>query len=236
MNKFKTLIIASTALMCCTSALTGCKSNNSNNSKSYNYTYMNKKETKMYDTSGISNAYLSGDSYKLSQTDKEILEKAAEILDKITNDKMSDYEKELAVHDYLVSYATYDEKALGALGGPNTNSDNPYGTLINGKAICSGYTTTFQMFMDMLKIPCKTILAEDEDGDDHAWNMVELDGDWYYVDVTWDDPIPDHENRPVSHKYFNVTEKFLRANRHCWDSSDLPKADSTKYAYKEKQE
>ena len=66
---------------------------------------------------------------------------------------MNDYEKELAVHDYIVGCASYDETHLNALGIGLPNSDNPYGCLINGKAICSGYSTTFQLFMDMLEIP-----------------------------------------------------------------------------------
>ena len=45
--------------------------------------------------------------------------------------------------------------------------------------------------MDMLEIPCKTIYATDFEGDDHSWNLVQIGGSWYYVDICWDDPIPD---------------------------------------------
>lgn len=232
MNKSRIFTIIITVIVCCMIFLPGCRLNN--NSKSDNVdSYMNSKE-ELYDTSKISEAYLSGDNSRLSETDRKILEKASEILDKIIGKEMSDYDKELAVHDYLVKYTTYDKKALSVLGSPNENSDNPYGALINGEAICSGYTTSFQMFMDMLKIPCKTIYAKDEDGDEHIWNMVRLDGDWYYVDVTWDDPVPDEEGREVSHEYFNVTEEFMRENGYCWDSNGLPEANSTKYSYKAK--
>ena len=61
--------------------------------------------------------------------------------------------------------------------------------------------------------------------------MIQLDNDWYYVDVTWDDPMSRSEDLPVSHDYFNVTEEFLRSNNHVWDSNGLPEAKGTKYSY-----
>jgi hypothetical protein len=86
------------------------------------------------------------------------------------------------------------------------------------------------MLMDMLEIPCKSIFSEDFTGEEHAWNMVEIEDEWYYVDVTWDDPVPDEENRPVRHKYFNVTEDYM-ALKHVWDSTGLPEADSYENSY-----
>lgn len=189
------------------------------------------ENSELYNTKPVSDAYLSGDTSRLSDLDKKIYDTAAEILDKIITDEMSEYEKELAIHDYIVTNTTYDVNKLGVFQDYNENSDNPYGTLVNGKAICWGYTSTFKMFMDMLEIPNIVVFAQDSDNDDHAWNMVQLDNEWYYVDVTWDDPTPDEENRPALHKYFNVTEEFLKNNRHVWDSTNLPEADSTTYSY-----
>ena len=185
----------------------------------------------IYDTKPVSEAYLSGDTSKLSDLDKEIYDMAVKIFESVLTDDMTDYEKELALHDYIVTNVTYDTDNLGALSEHSENSDNPYGALINGKAICTGYTTTFKLFMDMLEIPNMVVCAQDSDGDDHAWNMIQLEDDWYYVDTTWDDPVPDEEGRVALHKYFNVTEGFLKENKHRWDSRELPKANSTKYSY-----
>ena len=190
------------------------------------------KKVTFYDTTPISDAYLSDDTSKLSEFDRKIYNKAVEIADKIITDDMTNFDKELAIHDYITTHTTYDSKALSVFGEKSENADNPYGTLINNTAICTGYTTTFKMFMDMFNIPNKLIYAKDSNNLDHAWNIVELDDEWYYVDVTWNDPHPDEKNRPALHKYFNVTEKFLKDNNHIWDSKDLPKAESTKYAYK----
>lgn len=187
----------------------------------------------IYDTSLISKAYLDGAPDSLSGIDREIYDKASEVISDVITEDMSDFEKELAIHDWIVYNCTYDNKALGILGGYSENSDNPYGALINGQAICKGYTSAFQMFMDMLEIPCLTVYASDEQGDEHAWNMVEIENGWYYVDVTWDDPVPDHSGRLVTHKYFNVTEEFMRETGHVWDTSGLEKTVADAYLYAE---
>ncbi|MDO4945549.1 MAG: transglutaminase domain-containing protein [Ruminococcus sp.] len=184
----------------------------------------------LYDTSPISQAYLNGDTSALDEFQLSIYSKAIQILGDEISEEMTDYEKELAIHDYLVTTCEYDEGLLTVLGGHSENAENPYGALIEGKAICSGYTTSFQMFMDMLGIPCRSIKAGDTDDEEHAWNMVEIDGEWYYVDVTWDDPVPDKKNRPTRHAYFNVTYDIM-AERHVWDNTGFPEADSFENSY-----
>lgn len=201
----------------------------------YGVSETEQEDSNIYNTKPISDAYLSGDSSKLSDFDKKIYDKAVEIMDNVINEDMSLYEKELAIHDYIVSNSEYDTANLGVFHEHSQNSDNPYGALINGRSICSGYAATFKMFMDMFEIPNIIVYAEDDKRDDHAWNMVQLDDDWYYVDVTWDDPTSDIEDLPVSHIYFNVTEEFLRNNGHVWNSEGLPEADSTKYSYETQQ-
>ncbi|MBR1422840.1 MAG: transglutaminase [Ruminococcus sp.] len=186
--------------------------------------------SEIYDTSPISDAYLSGDSSALDVYQQAVLEKAKEVISKVITDDMTDYEKELAIHDYLVYNATYDEEELSALSESSYRHSEPYGALIEGKAICSGYSTTFKMFMDMLGIPCELIHATAHGGNEHAWNMVELDGHWYYVDVTWDDPVPDFDGREVIHGFFNVSTEKMK-EEHEWDTDDLPETDSAEYSY-----
>lgn len=187
-------------------------------------------EDELYDSTAVSEAYMKGSDSGLDDLQKAIYEKASQIISENISDSMTDYEKELAIHDYLISHCTYDDSHLLVFERHGKNAVDPYGTLIEGKAICSGYTSTFQMFMDMLKIPCKSIKATDKSGQDHAWNMVELGGEWYYVDVTWDDPIPDCDGRLISHSYFNVTEEFMK-QEHKWKNDEYPKADSIEYSY-----
>lgn len=189
------------------------------------------KTAEACNTSAITKAYLSGDPDTLSELERKVYDKACEIIESSISPDMTDFQKELAVHDWLILNCSYDEKALGVFKSHSEHSDDPYGALINGTAICKGYTSSFQLLMDMLEIPCKTISAEDEDGDEHAWNLVCIEEEWYYVDVTWDDPVPDYDGRGAVHKYFNVTSSFMEQTGHVWDNSDLPAADSLKFTY-----
>lgn len=184
----------------------------------------------LYDTTPISQAYLTENTSSLDDFQLSIYNKAVQIIDGEISDEMTDYQKELAIHDYLIKNCEYDEGLLTVLGGHGKNAENPYGALIDGKAICSGYTTSFQMFMDMLEIPCKSIKAGDSNNEEHAWNMVEINDKWYYVDVTWDDPVPDRSNRPTRHSYFNVTYDIM-AERHVWDSNGYPEANNYEDSY-----
>lgn len=185
--------------------------------------------SEMFDVEPIVKAYHSGDSSGLSELEAAILDKASQVYAQVVADDMSDFEKELALHDYLIANCTYDSGALRAIPKPSENSDNPYGALVNGEAICKGYTTTFSLFMGMAEIPCVIIHSEDTDGDEHAWNAVQLDGDWYYVDSTWDDPVPDFDGRLVEHTYFNVSKEFM-LERHVLSDKD-PDTASDKYSY-----
>lgn len=184
----------------------------------------------LYDTTPISQAYLSGDTSGLDELQLEIYELASGVLEEIVTEDMSDYKKELAVHDYIVNNTRYEVSELGIFETHSEHSVDPYGMLARGTSICKGYTTTFQLFMDMLEIPCISINAAANGGEAHAWNMVEINGHWYYVDVTWDDPVPDVEGRPVQHKYLNVSREHM-ANRHEWNSSSDPDTDSREDSY-----
>ena len=99
----------------------------------------------------------------------------------------SDYEKVREVHNWLIENIDYDT---------NLEAMEPYsisGALTEGKAVCEGYARSFKYILDELNIPCALVsgTATNSNGDteSHAWNYVQLDGKWYGVDVTWDDPI-----------------------------------------------
>lgn len=95
--------------------------------------------------------------------------------------------------------------------------------------MCHGYSSTFQLFMDMLDIECITVYGiPGSNGVEHSWNMVKLDGEWYCVDVAWDDPI----GGTPGHTYFNVTSKYLRdSGIHSWEEGSVPEATATAYRF-----
>lgn len=91
------------------------------------------------------------------------------------------------VHDYLVDTVEYDLEA-------GSNIYNIYGTLIDKRAVCEGYARAFKYILDDLEIPTVIAcgLAKNSAGvtETHAWNYVQLEnGQWYAIDVTWDDPV-----------------------------------------------
>ena len=89
--------------------------------------------------------------------------------------------------------------------------------------------------MDILEIPCITVLAEDKEGDEHSFNQVQLGSDWYYVDCTSDDPVPETFGRGPRHDYFNVTQQEMSDAGVEWDTDKCNPAISYEYSYYKKQ-
>ena len=102
----------------------------------------------------------------------------------------SDYEKVKYVHDLLAETVEYD------LNAPMNQS--AYSAMVNGETVCAGYARAFQLLMQDFGIPC--FYCTGFAGEDHAWNIVELDGKYYNVDVTWDDV------DPLNYHFFNKTD------------------------------
>ena len=135
---------------------------------------------------GNGKSYLADEFTSLRQVNDEISN-----IENIKNEILSktvenDLENLRIVHDYLVDAVEYDEEA-------GKNVYNIYGTLVNKKAVCEGYARSYKLILDELGIPCIIAcgLAKNSSGqmESHAWNYVKIDGNWYAVDVTWDDPV-----------------------------------------------
>ena len=91
------------------------------------------------------------------------------------------------VHDYLVNNLEYDTTLS------NSNIYNIYGALISKSTVCEGYARAFKSIMDDLGIPCLIACGTGVNSfgeiETHAWNYINLDDNWYAIDVTWDDPV-----------------------------------------------
>ena len=103
----------------------------------------------------------------------------------------TEYEKEKYVHDALRILTEYDADAK--------NSQSAYSALVDGESVCAGYARAFQYLMQKQGIPC--YYCTGYSGEDHAWNIVKLDGVYRNVDVTWDD------TDPATYNYFNKTDE-----------------------------
>jgi transglutaminase/protease-like cytokinesis protein 3 len=87
--------------------------------------------------------------------------------------------------------------------------------------------------MDLAEVECITVVGAAYNSEqDHAWNMVKLDGEWYCVDVTWDNSGDNQSDRDYAiHRYFNVTSAHLRSTDHQWDYENVPEATADRYRW-----
>lgn len=139
----------------------------------------------------------------------EFDKKVQEYLSKIDS-SWNDETKALILHDEIVLNCAY-----AYLENSNDNLDyTAYGALVEGEAVCQGYTLAYNYLLKQLGIDAVIVISE---AMNHAWSMVNIDGDYYHVDVTWDDPVPDKLGR-VKHTNFLLSDVGISDNRHYyWD-------------------
>ncbi len=120
------------------------------------------------------------------------------------------YERIIFVHDYLIKNAQYDHDALDEYSNTWHSPSceyifSAYGCLVNKKTVCSGYAKAFQLIMQELGYDCSYVTGYA--GESHGWNCVYINGEGYYIDVTWDDL--DLEDETPLYDYALITEDAL---------------------------
>ncbi|MDE5891746.1 MAG: hypothetical protein K2H45_02355 [Acetatifactor sp.] len=140
-------------------------------------------------------------SLKFSITEEELPEfrstfetQANRILNQAWN-LADDYEKEKYIHNRLLELVEYQSGAA--------MSQSAYSALVNGKTVCAGYARAFQYLMQQMGIPC--YYCTGYSGENHAWNIIYLYGEYYNVDLTWDD------TEPATYLYFNKTDEDYKS-------------------------
>lgn len=128
---------------------------------------------------------------------------------------MNDRAKVQAVHDWIVNNTVYDYQNYLS----DTIPDSSYeieGVMLKGVGVCSGYAKTFDYFMHVLGIRHEYVTgvaSSDTGSGGHAWNRVMIDGNWLYVDCTWDDPVCIGGGNMLRHDYFLITyEEISRSH------------------------
>ena len=178
----------------------------------------------------ISDNYYVYENYvngKQIPADRPLAKQLAEEVDRILREEIpesgSNYEKELAIHDYVVSHCAY-----GYVDSAKPYAYRAYGVLMQHHGVCNGYAEALALLFSCAGIKNRIVTGY-ADQELHAWNQVELDGQWYMVDATWDDPLPDRESFS-GHAYFNVTDDILGAS-HTWTKEDYPPCTVLDYNY-----
>jgi len=158
---------------------------------------------------------------------QKIDQAVAEILGQVS-DNMADDEKALMVHEYFVSQYEYDYDNYLA----NTIPDDSYrsgGLFVNKTGVCQAYAYGYKYIMNMLGLECHVTSS---DSMNHAWNIIKIDGAYYHVDCTWDDPVEDRLGL-VYHKYFLVSDDAIenvRPTKHTgWNLKGTLSCNSTEF-------
>jgi hypothetical protein len=139
--------------------------------------------------------------------------KVDETLAEIVTPGMSDHEKVKAIHDWVVTHVEYDQ---------SLSYYTAYEAVTLGKAVCQGYSLLGYRMLE--KAGLEVLIAEGSvNTGEHAWNMVKLDGVWYHLDMTWDDPVGAEPDAPIRYSYYLLTDEELRRD-HGWTRA-YPAAD-----------
>ena len=121
---------------------------------------------------------------------------------------MNTRDKIKAFHDYLINNSVYDKARADAIekgdDHSTNNSHKATGPLIDGIALCSGYSDAMKIYLDKLNIPNYKI-----SNSNHIWNLVYLDGKWLHLDLTWDDPVTTDGSNILLHKFFLISTDEL---------------------------
>ncbi|GGG63102.1 transglutaminase domain-containing protein [Paenibacillus radicis (ex Gao et al. 2016)] len=151
-----------------------------------------------------------------AQVDETVKHALAELL----TPSMNDHQKVKVIHDWIVTRLDYDQ---------SLTRYTAYEALATGKAVCQGYSLLGYKMLKEAGIPVLIAEGTVKTGD-HAWNMVQLDGQWYHLDLTWDDPVvqgaeqtgsASSRMQPIRYTYYLKTDKEMKAD-HDWVKSYPP--------------
>ncbi len=118
------------------------------------------------------------------------------------NSSWSPLEKALYLNDYLTINCQYD------LTYKNYDA---YDALVSKTAVCQGYTLAYMDLLKRLGIPCEAVSSNSMN---HIWNLVKINGSWYHVDTTWNDPTPDYCGYTGHSFLLKSTSWFLTQGEH----------------------
>lgn len=185
----------------------------------YNY------NTVIWRNSNGAYGYHRGDGMTKKQQNakmKEADEAAEDAVKKCIKSKMSGRQKAKAIHDYLIKNCEYDSQAASA-GNKYNDAFTAYGALVNGSAVCQGYSAAFNLMAQKCGLQAMTVCGTSR-GISHAWTYAKIGSNYRYIDCTWDDT----DGKKPGYEFFNVTEDEIRQN-HIWNAADFP-AEDIKYS------
>lgn len=158
--------------------------------------------------------------------DDAVLQAAQRIIAENTTPEMTPRERAKALHDAVVKLCSYDDEAAAVAA----RQDAQAALLPPHHTTCEGYSMAYLLLCRMCGIPCLWVGGEAMPSsgkwEPHGWNLIQLDGAWYHVDTTFDDPkLPDGQTA-CEDLYFAKTDEEMAPNHH-WDRAVYPATPTT---------
>ncbi|OCS89170.1 transglutaminase domain-containing protein [Caryophanon latum] len=163
--------------------------------------------------------------YRMTRDEEKwVLTQIDTILARIITKQMTPLQKMIAVHDYIIRAYDYE---MNTTGSPFT----VYTFMHEKQGVCMAYALLFQKMMEAVDIPCHYVVGKADGESDlgHAWNMVELDGQWYHIDATWNDLGKRVQNLSIRYRYFLRSDDVFQRD-HQWNLDHYPPCTNDRYA------
>ena len=177
----------------------------------YNYNYTSTKKV-----IAVSPEY-NATAANLINSRQKFYHAVAEIINEAQGLK-TDIEKEQLVYKRIQEICTYVNDS--------DMNQSAYSAMVNKQSVCAGYSRAFQYILQQLNIPCYFCLGVVGSGN-HAWNIVFIDGNYYNVDLSWDDALSELTNG-TSYTYFNISDTAISLDHARRDLSiKLPECKNT---------
>lgn len=122
----------------------------------------------------------------------------------------SEYQKILYVYEYIVNTVDYDQEA--------SDNQNIYSVFAHHRSVCAGYSKATQYLLEKLGVFCTYVTGTTTGGQSHAWNLVHCNGEYYYVDTTWGDPVFQAAEGEEVNQLQNISYDYM-----CCDDTELLK-------------
>lgn len=122
----------------------------------------------------------------------------------------SEYQKILYVYEYIVNTVDYDQEA--------SDNQNIYSVFAHHRSVCAGYSKATQYLLEKLGVFCTYVTGTTTGGQSHAWNLVRCNGEYYYVDTTWGDPVFQAAEGEEVNQLQNISYDYM-----CCDDTELLK-------------
>lgn len=132
---------------------------------------------------------------------------------------MPDYEKVLRIHDWVIEHTRYNTANMDEVG-----NNMAYGALVRGSCVCQGYAEAFMLLANALGVETVYVTGDgysEGSWESHAWNAVKVQGEWYMIDLTWDDPVTSDGSDVLRYDYFLVSGQQLSQD-HRWETGNYP--------------